>query len=113
VNRQTFIDRLRAWAMRADTEAVESEGTARLAWQGQANVLHALASGIASGSGGADPATLRKQIIFDRQKALTAWNADRDPVRVAPISGEVQGYELVLDLLEDVDSWAAPQTATR
>jgi microcystin degradation protein MlrC len=113
VNRQTFIDRLRAWAMRADHEAVESDGTARLAWQGQADVLHALASVVAAGSGGADPAVLRQQIIFDRQKALAAWNEDRDPVRVAPIAGAVQGYELVLDLLQDVDSWSAPQAAAR
>jgi hypothetical protein len=105
MNRQTFIERLRAWAVRADHEAAESFDTARLAWQGQAGVLHALANVVASGSG-TDPAALRKQIIFERQKVLDAWNQDRDPVRAARLSGEVQGYELALDLLKDVDSWA-------
>jgi len=111
VNRQTFIERLRAWAVRADNEAAESFDTAKLAWQGQAGVLHALANVVASGSGGNDPAALRQQIIVERQKVLDAWNEDRDPVRAAGLSGEVQGYELVLDLLADVDSWATTGAA--
>ncbi len=113
MNRQMFIDRLRAWAMRADNEVVESVGTAKLAWQGQANVLHALANVVASGSGGNDPAALRQQIINERAKVLDAWNAERDPVRAAPYSGEVQAYELVLDLLKDVDSWTPTPAGMR
>jgi hypothetical protein len=105
LNRQTFIERLRAWAMRADNEVVESIGTAKLAWQGQANVLHALANVVGSGSGGSDPAVLREQIISERRKALNAWNAERDPERAAGYTGETQAYELVLDLLKEVDSW--------
>ncbi len=112
MNRQTFIERLRVWAVRADHEAAESFDTAKLAWQGQAGVLHALANVVASGNGGNDPADLRKQIIFERQKVLDAWNQDRDPVRAAGLSGEVQGYELVLDLLKEVDSWSPLQAGT-
>ncbi len=66
MDRQAFIERLRAWAGRADNEVTHSVGTAQVAWQGQAGVLRALASVVASGSG-SDPATLRKQIIADRQ----------------------------------------------
>lgn len=91
--------------MRADNEVMETTGTDKLAWQGQAAVLHALASVVGSGGTGNEPLALRKQVIADRQKALAAWNAERDPAQAAPIAGAVQGYELVLDLLADVDSW--------
>ena len=106
MNRQTCIERLRAWAIRANNEALESYGTGQLAWQGQAAVLHSLASVVASGGNASDAQTLRQHIITDRQKALTAWNEARDPEKVATITGEVQAYELVLDLLDDVESWA-------
>ena len=105
VNRQTFIERLRAWAMRADNEVLESHGTGKLAWQGQAAVLHSLASVVASSGTTNDAQALRQQIIADRQKALAAWNEERDPAHAATVTGEVQAYELVLDLLKDVESW--------
>ena len=91
--------------MRADNEVLESYGTGQLAWQGQAAVLHSLASVVAAGGTTNDAQTLRKQIIADRQKALVAWNEERDPAKAATGTGEVQAYELVLDLLTDVESW--------
>jgi hypothetical protein len=100
-----FIDRLRAWAQRADNEVDESVGTGKLAWQGQAAVLHALTNVAASGGDANEPQILRQQIISDRQKALTAWNAERDPAKAAIFTGEVQAYELVLDLLAEVEAW--------
>jgi hypothetical protein len=106
VDRQTFIDRLRAWAGRADSEVTHSYGTAQAAWQGQASVLRALANVAATGT--TDPAALRKQIIAERQKTLAAWNDVRDEAPAAVLTGEVQGYELVLDLLRDVDAWDVP-----
>ncbi len=109
MNRLQFIDRLRAWAARADNEVAESHGTARLAWQGQASVLRATASVASSGANENNaPDALRRQIIADRQKAYDAWTAEKDPDRVALLSGQIQGYELILTLLADAsDSWAA------
>jgi hypothetical protein len=108
VDRQTFIDRLRAWAARADSEVTHSLGTAQIAWQGQAGVLRALANVAATAN--TDPATLRKQIIADRQKTLAAWNGEREEADAALFTGETQAYELVLDLLSDVDAWDVPVT---
>jgi len=106
MDRQTFIDRLRAWAARADDEVIYSHGTAQVAWQGQGSVLRALASVVATGN--IAPAALRLQIIADRQKTLAAWNAERDVEHAARFTGEVQGYELVLELLTDADAWGVP-----
>ena len=107
MDRQAFIERLRVWAARADGEVTHTHGADQAAWQGQAGVLHALASVVAS-SGVTDPLTLRRQIIADRQKTLAAWNAERAEARAAVFTGEAQGYELVLDLLKDVDAWDVP-----
>ena len=104
MNRQLFIDRLRAWAARADNEVAESKGTSKHTWQGQADVLRATASVVASGSGiNNDPATLRTQLIADRQKSLTVWEHEDNPKAVAEHSGEVAAYDLILTLLNDVD----------
>jgi hypothetical protein len=103
MTRQTFIDRLRAWAARADHETAESVGLGRFTWQGQASVLDALAH---TALGSSDAESLRAQIIGDRQKVLAAWNTTKDPAEAARLAGETQGYELALELLADVDSWA-------
>ncbi len=105
MNRQTFIDRLRTWAARAENEVAESKGIGKHTWQGQASVLRATASVVASGGSlNADPEILRKQLIADRQKSLTAWEHADDPNAVAELSGEVAAYELILTLLKDVEN---------
>jgi hypothetical protein len=98
MNRQQFADRLRAWAARAENEVSYSLGTAQLTWQGQLEVLRATAAVVA---GGTTPDALRHRIIADRQEALSAWQAETDPDEVAINAGRVQGYELVLELLQD------------
>lgn len=109
MNRQLFVDRLRAWAARAENEVAYSEGTGKIAWQGQAGVLRATASVVASGSTtNNDPAALRRQLLADRQKALVTWEHDDDPAAAAMHSGEVAAYELILTLLRDVgERWAS------
>lgn len=110
MNRQAFIERLRAWAARADTEVIyaHTEENKRT-WQGNAGVLHAVANVAAAGaSDRTDPRTLRLQLIADRQKVLASWNEQRAELDVATLTGEAQAYELILDLLKDADeSWAA------
>lgn len=105
MTRQALIERLRAWAQRADNEAAYSTGRPQLTWQGQASVLH----GMAGAGVGDDVGALRLQIIADRQKAITAWeHAIGDEAAIAQYAGEVQGYDLILELLADqADRWDA------
>lgn len=109
MNRQVFVDRLRAWAARAENEVAYSQGTGKIAWQGQAGVLRATASVVASGSTtNNDPAALRKQLIADRQKAIVTWEHGTDADAAATHSGEVAAYDLILALLREAgERWAA------
>lgn len=110
MNRQAFIERLRAWAARADNEVVYAHTEEdKRTWLGNSGVLHAVANVAAAGaSDRTDPRTLRLQLIADRQKVLGEWNAQRDSLEAATFTGEAQAYELILDLLKDADeSWAA------
>jgi selenocysteine lyase/cysteine desulfurase len=109
MNRQTFVERLRAWAARADNEVAFSAGTAKRTWQGEAEVLRATAN-VAISSGGAPqtPGALRAQLIADRQKTLKEWEEATDPDEVAFLSGQTTAYDLVLTLLKDADlQWVA------
>ena len=102
MNRQAFVSRLRAWAARADHETIESRGTARVTWRGQANVLHAVANVAVGGVQDQNtPKMLRLQIIADRQKTLGIWDRETDEEKAAEYTGMVQGYDLILELLKD------------
>lgn len=109
LTRAAFIDRLRAWAGRAESEVSYTSGTMRISWQGQASVLRAVMGMVSGGAGAsADAMALRQQLIGERQKAITAWEAARAENMVAFHAGEVQGYNLILDLLKDAgDAWVA------
>ncbi len=109
MTRQLFVDRLRAWAARAESEVAYSKGYEKIAWQGQAAVLRATASVAATGSAtDAGPAALRRQLLADRQKALAAWEAAKDEADASLHSGETAGYDLILALLSDNgERWAS------
>lgn len=108
LSRAAFIDRLRHWAARADNEINYSQHDMRTTWEGHASVLRGVLGTVSGGTGGSDNVVpFRKQIIADRQKAITAWEQARDPHDVAYQAGEVQGYNLILELLKDAgDGWA-------
>lgn len=105
MTREAFIDRLRAWAQRADNEAAYSTDSTQRAWRGQASVLH----GMAGAGVGDDVAALRHQLFADRQKAIVAWERSiGDEATIAQYAGEVQAYDLILELLRDAnDGWSA------
>ncbi len=100
VTRALFLERLGAWSRRADNEITYAHGAAKVTWQGQSSVLRAV-MGTVSGGGANDVARLRQQLIADRQKAISSWEAARSSEETDFSAGEVQGYNLVLDLLKD------------
>ncbi|HKD75247.1 MAG TPA: hypothetical protein VKB76_07115 [Ktedonobacterales bacterium] len=109
MTRQMFVDRLRAWAARAENEVAYSKGYEKIAWQGQSAVLRATASVAAAGSAiDTGPAALRRQLLADRQKALAAWEAADNEADASLHSGETAGYDLILALLSDNNErWAS------
>ena len=104
LSQQQFVERLRAWAARADNEVAETYGANKQSWQGQASVLRSVAIVVASGDAARNtPVALRLQFIADRNKAQAAWEQETDAFMLAQHAGEVQGYELILNLLQDVE----------
>jgi hypothetical protein len=110
VTREQMIERLRVWALRAQSEADNADNTTdMLTWTGQAQVLGSIAEFLASQGSQLGPGGARLQIISGRQKSIGAWDLSRNnPRDLALHAGEVAGYDLALSLLKDVGStWAA------
>lgn len=110
MTREQIIERLRVWALRAQSEADNADNTIdTLTWTGQAQVLSGIAEFLASQGSQLDPGAARLQIISGRQKSIGAWDMARDnPRDLALHAGEVTGYDLALALLQDAGAtWAA------
>jgi hypothetical protein len=110
VTREQVIERLRVWAARANSEALEADTPGdQLNWTGQAQVLGDVAAFLASQGSGPDLERVRLQVIGGRQQAIAAWELAREnPRDLALHAGEVAGYDITLVLLRDVGSgWAA------
>jgi hypothetical protein len=110
VTREQIIERLRVWALRAQSEADNADTpTDMLTWTGQAQVLSSIAEFLASQGSQLGPGEARLQVISGRQKSIGAWDLARgQPRDLALHAGEVAGYDLALSLLKDIGStWAA------
>jgi hypothetical protein len=108
VTREQAIERLRVWAARANSEALEADTPAdQLNWTGQAQVLGDVAAFLASQGSELDLERVRLQVIDGRQQSIAAWALAQDnPRDLALHAGEVAGYDVTLSLLRDV-GWAA------
>jgi hypothetical protein len=105
-----MIDRLRVWALRAQSEADNGDNLIdTLTWTGQAQVLNGIAEFLASQGSQLGPGAARLQVISGRQKSISAWDMARgNPRDLALHAGEVAGYDLALSLLKDAGAtWAA------
>jgi hypothetical protein len=103
VNREQAIDRLSAWAERANHEAQEADTRDDiLNWQGQAQVLGSTATYLAGPGANVDDASIWKQTVADRQSALVAWEKEQYGAQAMFHSGRVAGYDVALTILADV-----------
>ena len=97
------IERLRAWALRAQDEAEHADTRDNtLNWQGQAQVLSGTATYLSGQAGQADESIMWKQVVSDRQQALAAWEKEQAGPRAMFYSGMVAGYDVALTILADV-----------
>ncbi len=116
MNRTYAVERLRAWAARAQSEAQEADTRENiLNWQGQAQVLGDVATFLASPGAQMDDEKIWKQIVADRSRALANWEREQEGPEAMFYSGLVAGYDVVLTTLTDVAgrSWTEDVRASK
>ncbi len=103
MNREQATELLRNWAARASHEAQEADTRQDvLNWQGQAQVLSAVATYLAGPGGQAEDTAIWKQVIADRQSALGAWQKVQEGPEAMLYAGMVAGYDVALTALSDL-----------
>lgn len=103
MNREQATELLRAWAARANHEAQEADTRENiLSWQGQAQVLSAVATYLAGPASQAEDSAIWKQVVADRQSALGAWQKVQEGPQAMLYAGMVAGYDVALTALADL-----------
>lgn len=103
VNREQATELLRNWAARASREAQEADTREDvLSWQGQAQVLSAVATYLAGPASQTEDSAIWKQVVADRQSALGAWQRAQEGPEAMLYSGMVAGYDVALTALADL-----------
>ncbi|HLY31065.1 MAG TPA: hypothetical protein VKQ36_08545 [Ktedonobacterales bacterium] len=108
--RAQTIARLRIWAQRAQSEAqyADTQADARK-WQEQAGVLSSVANFLDDQGSRLSDFAIWSQVVADREKALANWQAQQSGPEVARYAGQVEGYDLALTALRDVDGKIWPR----
>jgi hypothetical protein len=110
MNREQTVERLRAWARRAQNEAQYADTReGRLKWQGQAQALFSVAGLLADQGAQATDFDLWTHVVSDREKALAAWQEAQDTPEINAYAGAMAGYDVALTALKDVDGVVWPR----
>ncbi len=110
MNREQTIERMRAWARRAQSEAQNADTRAdTLNWRGQAQALNGVASFLGEQGVQLDDFAIWAQVVADREKSLLAWNEAQEGPEVPLYAGQVAGFDVALTALKDVDSVVWPR----
>lgn len=109
--REDSIVRLRGWVQRAQSEAQYADTSADvLKWQGQASVLSSVANFLEDQGARLSDFAIWSQVVADREKAFANWQAQQSGPEVALYAGQVDGYDLALTTLNDVDGKIWPRS---
>ena len=107
MNREQTIERIRAWARRATSEAQYADTRENaLNWRGQAQALNGVASFLAEQGAQLSDLDIWTQVVADREKSRLAWLEGGD---VAFESGQTAGFDVALTALKDVDNVVWPR----
>jgi hypothetical protein len=110
MTRDEIIGRLRAWAARAQNEAVQADTRDNiLQWQAQAQVLSSVANFLADAGSDIDDEQIWLRVVSDRSKSLAAWLAEPEGPAAAHYAGEVAGYDVALTTLRDLSGTVWPR----
>ncbi len=110
MNREQTVERLRAWARRAQSEAQYADTRDdRLKWQGQAQALSGVASLLVEQGAQLSDFEIWTQVVSDREKSLTAWKERQSGPEINTYAGQMAGYDVALTALKDVDGVVWPR----
>jgi len=110
VTRQETIERLRAWAARAQREAQEADTMQNAQhWQGQAQVLGSVANFLAGQGPEVDDKTIWRRVVAERERILAEWLARQETPEAAFYAGAVAGYDTALTSLKDMSGRVWPR----
>ena len=110
MNREQTVERLRAWARRAQSEAQYADTRDdRLKWQGQAQALSGVASLLGEQGAQLSDFEIWSQVVSDREKSLTAWKERQSGPEINTYAGQMAGYDVALTALKDVDGVVWPR----
>ena len=110
MNREQTVDRLRAWARRAQSEAQYADTRAdQLSWLGQAQALSGVASLLAEAGERVADFDLWEQVVADREKSLASWKEVQSGPEINTYAGQMAGYDVALTALKDVDGVVWPR----
>jgi hypothetical protein len=110
MNREQTVERLRAWARRAQSEAQYADTREnQLKWQGQAQALVGVASLLADQGGRMNDFDLWTRVVSDREKSLVAWEEAQSGAEINTYAGQMAGYDVALTALKDVDGVVWPR----
>jgi hypothetical protein len=108
LTRPQTVERLRLWAQRAQHEAVEADTVQNAQnWQGQAQVLAAVANFLASQPPEVADTTIWRRVVADRERTVAEWFArqgseDSDGGGAPFYAGAVAGYDVALTAIKDM-----------
>lgn len=110
MNREQTVERLRAWARRAQSEAQYADTREdRLTWQGQAQALIGVASLLAEQGAHSTDFDIWAQVVSDRAKSLASWTEAQSGPDINTYAGQMSGYDVALTALKDVDGVVWPR----
>ena len=110
MNREQTIERIRAWARRAQSEAENADTREdALNWRGQAQALNGVASFLGEQGAQLDDFAVWEQVVSDREKARLAWIEAQEGPAVPAYAGQVAGFDVALTAIKDVDNVVWPR----
>lgn len=103
MTREEAIDRLQAWARRAQSEAQHADTPENtLHWQGQAQILSSVATFLAGTAMQLSNEQIYQQVVADRSAAFSAWERSQEGPEAMQYAGMVAGYDVALTTLADM-----------
>jgi hypothetical protein len=103
VTREETVERVRAWAKRAQHEALEADTWENSQhWQAQSQVLGSVASFLGNQGPDVRDEVIWRSVVVDRERALAEWMAHPETRESAFFAGAVAGYDVALTALKDM-----------
>lgn len=110
MDREQTVERLRAWARRAQAEAQYADTRAdTLNWRGQAEALSGVAGFLTEEGAQLSDFEVWARVVADRERSRIDWVEVKTGPEVPLYAGRVAGFDVALTTLKDVDGVVWPR----